>query len=46
MNQEICSNYIKIIKYIIKTKSINQNRYNNINEFLDAYVNNNQNDLD
>jgi hypothetical protein len=44
----------KLIKYFVKTilkislkaKSINENKYNNIIELSDAYVNNNQNDLD
>ncbi len=30
----------------MKAKSINENKYNHIIYFLDAYVNNNQNDLD
>ena len=35
-----------ILKISLKAKSINENKYNNIIEFLDAYVNNNQKDLD
>ncbi len=30
----------------MKAKSINENKYSQIIEFLGAYVNNNQNDLD
>jgi len=51
----ICdSNPKKLIKYFVqnilkislKAKSINENKYSHIIKFLDAYVNNNQNDLD
>jgi hypothetical protein len=35
-----------ILKISLKAKSINENKYNHINNFLDAYINNNRNDLD
>ena len=43
----LIKNFVKtILKISLKAKSINENKYNHIIKLLDAYVNNNQNDLD
>ena len=34
------------IQVSLKAKSLNENKYNHIIKFLEAYINNNQNDLD
>ena len=45
--KKLIKNFVKtILKISLKAKSINENKYNHIIKFLDAYVNNNQNDLD
>jgi hypothetical protein len=44
---ELIKNFVKtILKISLKAKSLNENKYNHIIKFLDAYVYNNQNDLD
>jgi len=45
--KKLIKNFVKtILKISLKAKSINKNKYSNIIEFLDAYVNNNQKNLD
>ncbi len=45
--KKIIKNFVKnILKISLKAKSINENKYSQIITFLDAYVDNNQNDLD
>ena len=44
--KKLIKNFVKtILKISLKAKSINENKYDHSIKFLDAYVNNNQNDL-